>query len=138
MKGILKWISHNRFTVIVPIVMLVFWVIMLGCSARTESPTHQGSFVSSDGLATEYRIWKLSQERMQILFESAGADLERQKEQQTKFYEFLLSLASGAVTTWPALIKLMVGGGLFAAIGDNIRKGVVIKTYKNGTRNNGN
>lgn len=130
MKGIWKWIEHNRFTVIAPIITLLFWVVLFGCSPRTESPLRPGVLVSSTGLATEYKVWQSSQSIVMIKFEAAGKDLELQHEQQTAFFSLLLKLAGGSVATWPGLVQLLVGSGLLAAVGDNVRKGVVIAKQK--------
>lgn len=130
MKGVLKWIQHNRFTVFAPIACLLFWVIIFGCSPQVESPLHPGVLVTNDGLATEFKVWQATQSITMIKFEAAGKDLELQREQQSKFFALLLKLASGSVASWPGLVQLLVGSGLVAAVGDNIRKGVVISTLK--------
>lgn len=138
MKGIWKWITYYRFTVVTPIFILLFWVILYGCSPRVESPLQPGKLVSTSGLATDFKVWQAEQSITMIKFEAAGKNLELQREQQTKFFSLLLKLAGGSVASWPGLLQLLISGGFLAAVGDNIRKDVVLSIYKKKAATNGN
>lgn len=121
-EKIWKWLEHNRFTVIVPLVGLVLWGIAVGCTPEVQSPL-TGQMVNAAELQLDYDITIKK-------FEAAKVDLEQQAEQQAAFKEALLALASGSVADWGGLLQLLIGGGFVGLIADNARKSGVIGGLK--------
>jgi len=117
-----KWIEHNRFTVVIPLIVLIFWIIAVGCTPETKSPV-TGKLVTAAELQLDF-------DTVMASFELAKVDLERQAEMQTKFTEALMKLASGNVADWPGLAQMLIGGGLLGFFADNIRKNGVIGGLK--------
>lgn len=125
-----KWLNHNRFVVIGPIVGLMLWAYALGCTPETASPLDIGRMVNVAQLDIDFKSWQAQQEVMAAKFEVAGKDLIHQEEQNAKLKETILGLASGGIPDVPGLLKLIIGGGGLGAIVDNIRKGGVIGGLK--------
>ncbi|MBA7606365.1 hypothetical protein ES703_13513 [subsurface metagenome] len=121
-----KWIDHNRYIVTSPIIMLVIWIIAVGCLPETASPTMPGKLVNVNELRLEYETFMLK-------FEYAVKDIEGQTERQDNFIAMIIKLASGNVADLPGLLQLLLGGGFFGAVTDNIRKRTVIATLKRKT-----
>ena len=130
MEKAMKWLNHNRFVVIFPIVGIMLWAYALGCTALTTSPLHPGRMVNVTQLDIEFKTWQAQQEIMAVKFEAAGLDIEQQKAGNEKIKETILSLAAGGIPDVPGLVKLLIGGGGLGAIVDNIRKGGVIGGLK--------
>lgn len=114
-----KWIDHNRWTVIMPVVGVILWLIAVGCTPSVESPTQPGKLVNAAELQIEY-------DYMIARFDEAATDLDRQAESQNEFKQIILALASGSVAGWPGLLQMLFGGTLLGLTGDNIRKSGVI------------
>ena len=38
LSRIWEWIEHNRFTVVLPLIGIILWVIAIGCTPQTQSP----------------------------------------------------------------------------------------------------
>jgi len=133
MQKFWKWLNHNRYVVIGPVVGLMLWAYALGCTALTTSPLDISRMVGVAQLDIDFKTWRAQQEIMAAKFEAAGQDLKQQAEQNTKLGETILGLASGGIPDVPGLLKLLIGGGGLGAIIDNIRKGGVIGGLK---RNN--
>ena len=125
-----KWMDHNRFTVIFPVLAVVIWIAGASCSPQTVSLLIPGRMINESQLALEYKTWQAQQEIMILKFEAAGEDIQGQKEDQAKLQEFLISLASGSVADLPGLITLLIGGGGLGAIADNVRKRGLIAGLK--------
>ena len=130
MQKIWKWLNHNRWVVIGPVVGVMLWAYALGCTPETASPLDIGRMVNVSQLEIDFKTWQAQQEITAAKFEAAGKDLVRQEEQNAKLKETILGLASGGIPDVPGLLKLVVGGGLLGAIGDNVRKGGVIGGLK--------
>ena len=130
MQKIWKWLNHNRFVIIFPVVAIMLWAYALGCTPLTMSPLDPARMVNVAQLDLDFRTWQSQQEIMAAKFEAAGFDLEQQTEQNEKLKTTLLGLASGGVPDVPGLLKLLIGGGGLGAIVDNIRKGGVIGGLK--------
>jgi len=130
MQKIWKWLNHNRFVVIFPVIGVMLWAYALGCTALTTSPLDPGRMVNVTQLDLDFRTWQSQQEIMAAKFEAAGFYLVQQKEQNEKLKTTILGLASGGVPDVPGLLKLLIGGGGLGAILDNIRKGGVIGGLK--------
>lgn len=130
MQKIWKWLNHNRFVIIGPVVGLMLWAYALGCTALTTSPLDISRMVNASQLDIDFKTWQAQQEVTAAKFEAAGQDLVHQEEQNAKLKETILGLASGGVPDVPGLIKLVLGGGGLGAIVDNIRKGGVIGGLK--------
>jgi len=133
MQKIWKWINHNRFVLIGPIIGIMLWSYAVSCTPLTSSPLDQGRLVNVQQLDLDFKTWQSQQEIMAARFEAAGQDLEQQQTSNEKIKETLLGLASGGIPDVPGLLKLLIGGGGIGAIIDNIRKGGVIGGLK---RNN--
>ncbi len=121
-----KWIEHNRYIVMSPIIMLVIWLVAFGCIPETPSPTDPTRLVNVVELEQEYKLFL-------IKYEFAVRDLEIQVKQQSDIMEMISKLASGSVADLPGLLQLLLTGGFFGAVTDNIRKRTVIAALK---RNN--
>jgi len=126
MKEIWKWIDHNRYIVMSPLMMLAIWVIAFGCTVTTPSPTEPTKLVNIEELKKEYELFI-------IKYEFAIRDLEIQQETQGKLMDSITKLASGSVADLPGLLQLLLTGGFFGAVADNIRKRALIAGLK---RNN--
>lgn len=133
MQKVWKWLNHNRFVVIGPVVGLMLWAYALGCTPETISPLDISRMVNASRLDIDFKTWQAQQEIMTAKFDAAGKDLIRQEEQNAALKETILGLASSGIPDMPGLLKLLVGGGGLGAIIDNIRKGGVIGGLK---RNN--
>jgi len=130
MQKITKWLNHNRYVLIFPVVGFMLWAYALGCAPETMSPLDPGRLVNVTQLDLDFKTWQSQQEIMAARFEAAGTDLEQQKAGNEKIKETILSLAAGGIPDVPGLIKLLIGGGGLGAILDNIRKGGVIGGLK--------
>jgi len=117
-----KFIEHNRFTWLGPILGLMIWGYAIGCTPETESPLVPGKMVTVIQLEVDFKTWQAQQEITAIKFEAAGQDLEQQRLNNEKIKEQILSLASGGIPDVSGLMKLLIGGGGMGAILDNIRK----------------
>lgn len=134
-EKIWKWIDHNRFIVIGPIVGLMLWAYATSCTPLTESLLSPGQMLTERQLALELMSWQAEQEVMMAKFEAAGEDIAQQKENNKKIEEMIMSLASGGVADMPGLLKLLVAGGGLGAITDNIRKRGLISGLKINNKN---
>ena len=130
MQKVTKWLNHNRYVVIFPVVAIMLWAYALGCTPLTMSPLDPGRMVNVTQLDLDFRTWQSQQEIMAAKFEAAGLDLKQQEEQNEKLKTTLLGMASGGVPDVPGLLKLLIGGGGLGAIVDNVRKGGVIGGLK--------
>jgi len=130
MEKIWKWINHNRFVVIGPIIGIMLWSYAVSCTPLTTSPLDPGRLVNVQQLDLDFKTWQSQQEIMAARFEVAGQDLEQQEASNEKIKETLLGLASGGIPDMPGLLKLLLGGGGLGALIDNIRKGGVIGGLK--------
>ena len=124
MKNILEWFNYNRFTIVVPVLMLVIWIASFGCIPTTISPMSNVK-VTVDALQIEY-------DTMISKFDLAATDLERKYEQQKVLTQMIVSLASGQVTNWGALGNMVIAGGGLGLLFDNRRKNTVIAAMKKG------
>jgi len=130
MEKFWKWLNHNRYVVIGPVVGLMLWAYALGCTPETASPLDIGRMVNASQLEIDFLTWQSQQEITAAKFEAAGQDLARQEEQNAQLKETILGLASGGIPDVPGLLKLVIGGGGLGAIVDNVRKGGVIGGLK--------
>ena len=130
MQKIWKWINHNRYVVIGPIVAIMIWAYAVSCTPLTTSPLDPGRLVNVQQLDLDFKLWQSQQEIMAARFQAAGLDLKQQAESNEKIKESILSLAAGGIPDVPGLLKLLIGGGGLGAIMDNIRKGGVIGGLK--------
>ncbi len=130
MRKAWKWLNHNRYVVIGPIIGVMLWAYALGCTPETASPLDIGRMVNASQLEIDFKTWQAQQEIMTAKFDAAGQDLVRQEEQNAKLKETILGLASGGIPDVPGLLKLVIGGGGLGAIVDNVRKGGVIGGLK--------
>lgn len=130
MEKIWKWIEHNRFVIILPIIAILIWAYAVSCTPLTRSPLDPARLVNVQQLDLDFKTWQSQQEIMAAKFEAAGLDLEQQAADNKKIEETLLGLASGGIPDVPGLMKLVLGGGGLGAIVDNIRKGGVIGGLK--------
>ncbi|MEN6309836.1 MAG: hypothetical protein ABFD91_18980 [Anaerohalosphaeraceae bacterium] len=129
-KTFIDFIDYNRFAVMAVILCMVVWIFAIGCSPVVLSPVNPEKAVNAAELETDYQVWLKDNEAMQIKFEAAGNDLKQQAENQAKFQQVLVSLATGQVANFGAFAELLMGTGLIGVIGDNIRKNGVIAGLK--------
>ena len=125
-----KWLDHNRWVIIGPVLGFMLWAYAVGCTPETASPLDIGRMVNASQLEIDFKTWQAQQEITAAKFEAAGQDLVRQEEQNAKLKETILGLASGGIPDVPGLLKLVIGGGGLGAIVDNVRKGGVIGGLK--------
>ena len=130
MSKVFKWLNHNRFTVITPIIASVLWAWVAGCSPETASILKPGEVVTSPQLAIELQEWQAMVSVQGARFEAAAADLEAQRERMSQVKETITQLASGSVADLPGLVSLLMGGGMLGLVVDNVRKGGVIGGLK--------
>lgn len=130
-----KWIDHNRFVVIGPITGLLLWGYALSCTPLTVSPLDPTRQVNERQLTVDLKTWQAQQEVVIIKFESAGQDIEQQKENNKKIQAMILDLASGGIPDMASLVKIMLGGGGLGALADNIRKRGLIAGLKRNKTN---
>lgn len=127
MNKILKWLDHNRFVVLSPLIMVLLWLIAYGCTPLTPSPTDPTRMINVAELQREYELF-------QVKYEFAIKDLERLEEQRNKILDAITKLASGSIADLPGLLQLLLVGGFFGAVTDNIRKrGLIAGLKRNGT-----
>lgn len=125
-----KWIEHNRFVWIGPIIGLLLWAYAASCTPLTESPLVPGRLVNESQLSVDLKTWQVQQEVMIVKFEAAGQDIEQQKENNKKVQAMILDLATGGIPDMSSLVKLMIGGGGLGALADNVRKRGLIAGLK--------
>lgn len=130
MNKVFKWIDHNRFIVIAPLVGLAIWIVAVGCMAQAESPIRPGVFVNAKQLAADFEVWELQQKETMIRFDAARQNIEDQEAAWSEFREILLQLASGSVADLPGLLTLVLGFSGAGAIADNVRKRGLIAGLK--------
>lgn len=130
MQKMMKWMEHNRYVLIFPVVGVMLWAYALGCTPTTMSPLFPGRMVNITQLDIDFKTWQSQQGVMAAKFEAAGLDLEQQKAGNEKIGEMIMDLAAGGIPDASGLIKLLIGGGGLGAILDNIRKGGVIGGLK--------
>lgn len=123
---IFDWISKNRNTVVIPVVLLLAIGVMGACVPATESPL-TGEKVTITELERDYKTVLAG-------FEAAAVDLEQQYAQRQEVTKIISAVASGQVTTVPGVISLLLGGGLLGVGIDNRRKDTVIKAMKRGSQ----
>lgn len=125
-----KWINHNRFVVIGPIVAILVWGYAVSCTPLTQSILTVGRMINASELDLEFVTWQKQQEITIARFEAAGEDLEQQKANNEKIKELILGIASGGVADMPGLVKLLLAGGGLGALTDNVRKRGLISGLK--------
>lgn len=130
MGKIWKWIDHNRFVVIGPVLAIMIWFYAVSCTPQTRSPLDPAKLVTERELGIEFKVWQAENEIMIAKFEVAGEDLKEQKENNKKLEDFIVAVASGNVADLPGLITLLITGGGLGAITDNIRKRGLISGLK--------
>lgn len=127
MNKIWKWIEHNRFIVLSPLTMLAVWIIAFGCTSLTQSPSDPTQMVNVNELQREYELF-------QVKYQFAIKDLEELEEQRNKILDAITKLASGSVADLPGLLQLLLVGGFFGAVTDNVRKrGLIAGLKRNGS-----
>ena len=126
----LKWIDHNRFFVIGPIVALLLWCYALSCTPTTPNPLEPGRFVNAKQLQCSFETWQIDQQIVAKQFEFAGEDLQLQVEANKKIETLIIDLASANIVDLSSLVTLLIGGGGLGAIIDNIRKRGLIAGLK--------
>lgn len=134
-ERIFKWMDHNRFVVVFPLVALALWFAGGCLEPRTASPLDARALLDAPGLELAFTAWQAEVEIMAAKFTAAGADLETQRENIGKLKEFVLSLATGGVADLPSLVQLLITGGGIGAITDNIRKRGLISGLKRNNKN---
>jgi len=72
MQKVWKWLNHNRWAVICPIVGIMLWSYALGCMALTTSPLDVSRMVNASQLEIDFKTWQAQQEITAAKFEAAG------------------------------------------------------------------
>lgn len=116
-----KWVDHNKFGVICPLVGLAIWAVAFGCTPETRSPLDPARMVTATELEQDFLVWQKQQEIVMVKFEFSRQDIEQQKEEWDRFQEFLVALASGSVADLPGLLQLLLGGGFIGLFADRLR-----------------
>ncbi len=129
-EKIWKWIDHNRFFVIGPIIVTVLWFYASSCTPLTSDPISPARLVNARQLQHSFETWQIRQQVVAKQFEFAGEDLEQQAADNKKIEQLLVDLAGANIADLPGLIQLLIGGGGLGAIVDNIRKRGLISGLK--------
>ena len=80
MEKMMKWLNHNRFVIVGPIVGIMLWAYAVGCTPQTMSPLDPYRLVNVKQLDLDFTVWQKQQEIIAAKFEAAGLDLEQQNE----------------------------------------------------------
>jgi len=124
-------IEKNRWTTIVPISGLILWfIVSLSCSPKTESPIRINSKVNIIQLEQDYLSWKANAELTAKRFEYAVEDIDRQQKQWNEITKILMKVASGGITSYTGLLNIVFASGLLGVSVDNVRKNGVIAGLK--------
>ena len=129
-EKIWKWIDHNRFFVIGPVLAVTLWLYALGCTPSTADPLTPARQVNAKQLQLSFETWQIRQQVVAKQFEFAGQDLEQQAADNKKIEQLIVDLAGANIADLPGLITLLLGGGGLGAIFDNIRKRGLISGLK--------
>lgn len=128
-------IEKNRWTTIIPVIGLILWgIISISCTPKTDSPIRTNSKVSAAELEHDFSRWKAEIELTAQRFESAAEDIERQQEQWSEITGLLMQVASGGVTNYTGLLNIVLTSGLLGVGADNVRKNGVIAGLKRGKK----
>ncbi len=130
MGKIWKWIDHNRFVVIGPVLAIAIWFYAINCTPQTRSPLDPAKLVTERELEIDFKVWQAENDIMIAKFEAAGQDLEEQRQNNKKLEDFIVAVASGNVADLPGLVTLLITGGGLGAIADNVRKRSLIAGLK--------
>jgi len=130
LQSIWKWLEHNRFLVIAPVVAISVWLAAYGCIPLVQSPTRPDQLVNAKELALDYERWQADQAIIAKQFELAGEDLAEQEAAYEELRQTLIGLASGGIPDGAGLVQLLLGGTAIGAITDNIRKRGLISGLK--------
>ncbi len=125
-----KWIDHNRWTVIAPIVATLLFVVAASCTVTTRSPVDPAVMVTAPELEIEFLSWQKNQEIILARFDLARADLEAQEKAWSEVQAAIVTVASGGVADLPGFLQLLLGLTSAGAITDNIRKRGLIAGLK--------
>lgn len=130
MSEIWKWIEHNRFVVISPLVAILLWFYAYSCTPATRDPIDPTKLLNAQELKVSFETWQSNQKTIALQFELAGEDLKYQAEQNAKIEKMIIDLASANVADLPGLVTLLISGGGIGAIVDNVRKRGLIAGLK--------
>ena len=133
LKKVWSWIEKNRWTVILPLVGLVLWIVAVGCTPTASSPI-TGDRVDSRELAAELEEYIILHELTLKKFEVAQAEIEEQKAAMEEMKQIILAMASGSVADIPGLLQLLLGSSVLGLFADNVRKNGVIGGLKRNAR----
>jgi len=132
-EKMVKWIDHNRFSVVCVAVSITLWITAASCTPTTASPVNPDSQVNAKELQFDFEQWQAEQAITAKRFEFAGEDLRQQQENQQIIIKSITDIATGNIADMQSLIAMLLSGGLIGAVADNMRKGNVISTIKKGT-----
>lgn len=124
-------IEKHRWTVIVPLIGAIFWIIAgICCVPTTESPTRPNVQVNAHELQQDYETWVSTNELTAKRFEWATDDIKTQTEQWGKIESGIMAVVSGGVSNWSGLLDILISTGLVGTFADNLRKNGVIAGLK--------
>lgn len=136
-EKIWKWIEHNRFAVIAPVIMLGVWLYAFGCTPTTASPLDPAKQVTAAELEIDFDFWQAQQTIIMKRFDLATQDIERQKAAWAEVQTVIMSLATGGVADLPGLLQLLMGGTFVGVLADRFRASGVIGKQKAIIKNGG-
>lgn len=137
MNKLWKWIEHNRFAVIAPIIMLAVWLYAVGCTPTTASPLNPNKQVTTAELELDLQSWLAQNEIIGKRFEYAAQDIERQKQAWAEVQAVIMKLATGSVADLPGLLQMVMGGTFIGVLADRARASGVIGKQKAIIKKNG-
>lgn len=129
-EKIFKWVEHNRFAVIAPVIMLGIWLYAVGCTPTTASPLDPNKQVNAAELEIDFESWQAQQAIIMKRFDLGRADIDRQKQAWAEFQTVLMQLSTGAVADWGGLVQLLLGGTFVGVLADRARASGVIGKQK--------
>ena len=129
-ERIWKWIEHNRFAVITPVILFGVWLYCVGCTPTTASPLNPNIQVTAVELELEFEGWQAQNVITMKRFDLSREDIEKQKLAWADFQEVLMKLSTGAVADLPGLLQLLLGGGAVGLLADRLRASGVIGKQK--------
>ena len=124
-----KVLAHNQFMTIAVVVVIALSVWLVGCESTTQSPLQPEKKVTRPVLIAEIEMFK-------VKVDQAVADLDRQDLFKQELFNLGLAVAQGGtINPIGAGVTLLSILGI-GAVADNRKKDSIIKTLKNGNKEN--
>ena len=124
-----KALAHNSFLAIAVVIAIAMGAWLIGCESTTQSPLRPEVKVTRPELETEIEMFK-------VKVDQAVQDLDRQDLFKEELFNIGLAVAQGGtINPIGAGVTLLSILGI-GAVADNRKKDSIIKTLKNGNKEN--